>query len=179
MALANSTNIYSNSRYIVGAGSPYSTIQAAINAAQAAGGNATVWVRSGTYTENLTLYDTVSIEGADSALSVIVGTHIPPISGSMSLVRIGLNSATNILSSAAAGSASITFSRCVFNLTNGYVCSLTNWTGALNFRYCIDKSTANGIVTNTAGAPISINHSIIKFFLNTLISLIISLIYSE
>ena len=161
MVLANSTNVYSNSRYIVGAGSPYTTVQAAINAAQAAGGNATVWVRAGTYTENLTLYSTVDIEGADSALSVIVGTHTPPTSGSMSFTRIGLNSTTHILTTAAAGTTTITFSRCVFNLTNGYVCNMTNWTGALKFRYCIDNSTANGIVTNTAGAAISINHGIL------------------
>ena len=161
MVLANSTNVYSNSRYVVGAGTPFTTVQSAINAAQAAGGNATVWVRAGTYTENLTLYDTVNIEGADSALSIIVGTHTPPTSGAMNFIRVGLNSATHILTSAAAGTAIITFSRCVFNLTNGYVCNMTNWTGDLKFRYCIDNSTANGIVTNTAGAAISINHGLL------------------
>ena len=168
MVLANSTNVYSNSRYVVGAGTPFTTVQSAINAAQAAGGNATVWVRAGTYTENLTLYDTVNIEGADSALSIIVGTHTPPTSGAMNFIRVGLNSATHILTSAAAGTAIITFSRCVFNLTNGYVCNMTNWTGALKFRYCIDNSTANGIVTNTAGAPISINHGLLGVGANVL-----------
>lgn len=161
MVLQNATNVYSNNRYVVGATSPYTTVQAAINAAQAAGGNATIWVRAGTYTENLTLYNTVDIEGADSALTIIVGTHTPPTSGAISFTRIGLNSATDILNSAAAGTTTITFSRCVFNLINGYSANLTNWTGAICFRYCIDNSTKNGIVYNTAGAAILINHSIL------------------
>lgn len=161
MVLVNSTNRYSDSRYIVDnvtTGSPYTTIQAAINAAVAEGGNASIWVRAGTYTENLTLYDTVDIEGADSALTIIVGVHVPPVAGAISFTRCSLNSGTHILSSAAAGSTTITFSRCVFNLTNGYICNLTNWTGSMRFRYCLDSSTQNGIVTNAAGAAISMNH---------------------
>lgn len=161
MKINNATNIYSNSRYIVGAGSPYTTVQSAIDAANSAGGNAIVWVRAGTFTENLTLYDTVDIEGADSALSIIVGTHTPPNSGAVSFTRIGLNSGTDVLNSAAAGTTSIKFSRCVFNLTNGYAANLTNWTGNINFRYCLDNSTKNGVVYNTAGAPVYINHSIL------------------
>ena len=134
MPISNSTNLYSNSRYIVDnvtPGSPYTTIQAAINAAVAEGGSASIWIRPGTYTENLTLYSTVDLEGADSTLSIIVGTHIPPTAGAVSFTRIGLNSGTHILSSAAAGTTKIIFSRCVFNLTNGYACNLTNWTGEI------------------------------------------------
>lgn len=159
--LGNSTNIYSNSRYIVGAGSPYTTVQSAINAANAAGGNATVWVRQGTYTENLLIYSTISIVGADANSTIIVGTHSTANSGTVSFVGIGFNAADYILSSPSAGTTTITFSRCVFNLTNGYVCYLPNWTGTFKFRYCIDNSTANGIVYNTASAPIFINHSIL------------------
>jgi len=161
MVLVNSTNRYSNSRYVVDnvtTGSPYTTIQSAINAAVAEGGNACIWIRSGTYTENLTLYDTIDLEGADSALTIIVGIHTPPAAGAISFTRCGLNSGTHILSSAAAGTTIITFSWCVFNLTNGYICNLTNWTGAMRFRYCLDNSTQNGIVTNTASASVSMNH---------------------
>lgn len=164
MPISNSTNLYSNSRYIVDnvtPGSPYTTIQAAINAAVAEGGSASIWIRPGTYTENLTLYSTVDLEGADSTLSIIVGTHIPPTAGAVSFTRIGLNSGTHILSSAAAGTTKIIFSRCVFNLTNGYACNLTNWTGEIYFRYCLDNSAQNGIVTNTAGAYVYMNHGIL------------------
>jgi hypothetical protein len=94
-------------------------------------------------------------------LSIIVGTHTPPNSGAISFTRIGLNSGTHILTSAAAGTTAITFSRCVFNLTNGYVFNLTNWTGALKLRYCIDNSTINGVVSNAAGSAVTINHSLV------------------
>jgi hypothetical protein len=162
VVLQNSTNVYSNSRFIVGAtNSPYTTVQSAINAANAAGGNATVWVRSGTYTENLTLYDTVDIEGADSTLAVIVGTHTPPNSGTITIVRCGLNSGTDIFSSAAAGTTKIVCNRCRFNVTNGYVYNLPNWTGELYIRYSTDASTANGLVNNTGGSPVVVNHSIV------------------
>lgn len=170
MVRQNSTNTYSNSRYIVDNVRPgaYSTIQAAINDANAAGGNACIWIRAGTYTENLTLYSTIDLEGADSALSIIVGAHVPPAAGTMSFTRIGLNSGTDVLSSAAAGTTTLTFSRCVFNLTNGYACNLTNWTGAIRFRYCIDNSTKNGIVYNTAGASVLLNHGIIGLGANVM-----------
>ena len=56
------TDNYQNSRYIVGTGT-FPTIQAAINEANANGSNSVVFVRPGTYTENLTLYDSVNLEG--------------------------------------------------------------------------------------------------------------------
>jgi len=171
MVRQNATNTYSNSRYIVdktATSGCYLTIQSAITQAVADGGNASIWVRAGTYTENLTLYDTVDLEGADSALTILVGTHTPPNAGAISFVRMGLNSGTDILSSAAAGTTTITFSRCVFNLTNGYAANLTNWTGSIRFRYCIDNSTKNGIVYNTGGSAIYINHSILGLGANVM-----------
>jgi hypothetical protein len=164
MPLNNSTNRYSNSRYIVdnvSAGSPYTTVQSAINDAHANGGNADIFIRQGTYTENLTLYDTINIEGAEQTLSIIVGTHTPPASGEVRFARVGLQSATHIFSSAVAGSTTLSCLRCQFNLTNGYIYNLTNWTGNLRIRWCIDYSTANGIAYNAGGSAITINHSIL------------------
>lgn len=160
--MQSTTNQYQNSRYIVGAGlDPYPTIQAAINAANAAGGNAVVYLRPGSYTENLTLYSTVNLEGAENSVVTITGTHTPPTSGSIKFIRLTLASATNVLSSAAAGSTSITFTRCQFNTTNGYVCSLANWTGDIVMKYCSDISTKNGIITNAGGSKVTISNSII------------------
>jgi hypothetical protein len=164
MALANSTNVYSNSRYIVdnvAPGAPYTTIQSAINAANAAGGNAEIWIRQGTYTENLTLYSTINIEGAEQTISIIIGTHTPPTAGTCRFTRVKLQSATDIFSSAAAGTCLLSCLRCQFALTNGYVYNLPNWTGELRMRWCTDYSTHNGLVYNTAGAPITFNHSLI------------------
>lgn len=162
MVYTNQTNVYSNSRFIVGTtNSPYTTVQAGINAALAAGGNATVWVRAGTYNENLTLYDTIDIEGADSTLTVINGTHTPPNAGAVTIVRCGLTSGTHIFSSAAAGTTKLVCNRCRFNLTNGYVYNLANWTGELYIRYSTDASAINGLVNNAGGSPVTINHSLI------------------
>lgn len=164
MALNNATNTYSNSRYIVdnvAPGMPYTTIQSAINAAQAAGGNAEIWVRQGTYTENLTLYDTINIEGAEQTLSILIGTHTPPAAGSCRFSRMGLRSATDIFSSAAAGTATLSCLRCQFLLINGYVYNLPNWTGDLRLRWCTDYSTHNGLVYNTGGSTVTMNHSLI------------------
>lgn len=163
MSLNNSTNKYTNSEYIVdnvSPGSPYTTIQSAINAAQAAGGNAEIWIRQGAYTENLTLYSTINLVGAEKVLVTITGTHTLPASGSVSLTSIGLASATSTFSSAAAGSTTINLIRCQFNQTNGYVCNLPNWTGSIYFENCTDISTNNGIVTNSGNSPIFINNCI-------------------
>jgi len=164
MLKANSTNTYSNSRFIVdniSAGAVYTTIQSAINAAVAVGGNAEIWVRQGTYTENLTLYDSVNIEGAEQTISIIIGTHVPPASGSCRFTRVKLQSATHIFSSAVAGTATLSCLRCQFALTNGYVYNLANWTGELRLRWCTDYSTNNGLVYNTGGSLITINHSLV------------------
>lgn len=164
MAINNATNVYSNSRYIVdnvATGSPFTTIQSAINAAVAAGGAASIWVRQGTYTENLTLYSGIDIEGQESSLSIIIGTHTPPAAGSFRFTRLGLQSATHIFSSAVAGSAILGCIRCQFNLTNGYVFNVANWTGDLHVHWCIDDvSTINGVVNNAGGSAVLINHSI-------------------
>lgn len=164
MVLANATNRYMNSRYVVDnvtAGSPYTTIQSAINAAVAEGGNAEIWVRQGTYNENLTLYDGVNVEGAEQTLSILIGTHTPPASGQFRFTRMGLRSATHIFSSAAAGTTTLSCLRCQFQITNGYVYNLTNWTGELRARWCTDYSTNNGVVYNTGGSVVTMNHSLI------------------
>ena len=63
MTIANSINVASATKYVVDAtgNAPYSTIQSALDAANAAGIPAEVIVRSGTYTENLTLYTDIKI----------------------------------------------------------------------------------------------------------------------
>ena len=163
MSYQNSTNEYQNTKYIVDAagGTPYATIQSAINAANTAGIPATVYIREGVYTENLTLYSGINLEGSENSAVNIIGLHTPPASGNLNFNRIGFSSATHILSSAAAGTTLIKFSRCLFALTSGYVCNLTNWTGSISLKYCTDASTANGLIYNTASAPVTIYNSII------------------
>ena len=71
--------------YVVGTDATlagYTTVQAAVNAANAAGAG-TVYVQSGTYTENLTLFDGISIYGNMFSEVTITGAHTPPASGTL------------------------------------------------------------------------------------------------
>jgi hypothetical protein len=160
MAIQSSTNLYQTFKFVVSniAGeSPFSTIQAAINAAQAAGANTTVYVRPGTYTENLTLYNAVDVEGTDSTLVTIVGTHLPPVAGAITFNRIRLSSTTHIFSSAAAGSCTIRITNCTFTVTNGYACNLANWTGPILIKNCNEiSSTHDGVIYNTGASLVEI-----------------------
>ena len=165
MPYQTSTNLYTNTKYIVdgAGGSPYLTVQSAINAANAAGIPATVYIRAGTYTENLTLYSAIDLEGSENSAVTIAGKHTPPTSGNLNFNRIGFSSATHILDeSATAGTTLIKFSRCNFACTDGYICNLTKWTGQITFKYCTDSSGTNGIINNATGtSPVLIFNSII------------------
>lgn len=137
----------------------YQTIQAALDAANAAGGGI-VYVQPGTYTENLTLYGDTQVVGVpgnpDSGTAgnsvIISGVHTPPTTGSFVFANVRLASATDIFNSAAAGSASLVLENCFIAITNGFIFNLTNWTGAFVVYNLGDGSTNNGVVTNTGGA---------------------------
>ena len=95
----------------------YSTIQSAINAANLAGGG-DVYIQRGAYTENLTLRDQVNliaVPGISQGVSAgvtITGTHIPPPTGQVLMNGIAFFSTTDVLNSAVAGSAHVTFANC-------------------------------------------------------------------
>ena len=138
----------------------YSTIQDALDAANGDGGGI-VFVRPGTYTEDLTLYDNTQIVGGvglgDLGALVIVGEHTPPSSGSFVLRNCKLQSATNIFNSAAAGTSSIFIIDVAVDVTNGYVFNLPNWTSSGGFgAFDIGEigSTDCGWVNNTGGATV-------------------------
>jgi len=141
--------------YVVGASGNYTTIQAAVIAAAAAGGGV-VFVQPGTYTESLTLSDTVDIVGASVTHTTIIGVHTPPASGNIQFSCLTLSSATSIFSSAVAGSTNIFCGQCLFTVTSGYVFNLLNWTGLLNVDDCGSNGTTDGFVNNTGGASIKI-----------------------
>jgi len=166
MPFQTSTNQYQVSKYIVdptAADSCYNTIQAALDAANTAGGNATIYVRNGTYTENLTLYSTLTIKGEIGVLgtaigTVIVGVHTPPAAGNIVIEGVTLESATDVFNSAVAGTAAIYLERIIFEVTNGFIFNLVNWTGLLNINNAGENSTNNGILNNTGGATLFTNN---------------------
>ena len=152
------TNLTKITPFIVGANSAYTTIQSALDAANSAGGQQLVYVTAGTYSENLTFYPDVFIQGAVDN-TVIIGIHTPPASGDFIMSDLVMISATDLLNSAAAGTANITIQNSFIILTDGYVFNVPNWTGTLLFDNCGEASTTDGVVNNTAGSPIK--------FLNT------------
>lgn len=145
--------------YVVGPSTQagYTTIQSAVDAANAAGGGL-VWVQPGTYTENLTLYSGIIIHGS-LGQTTISGIHTPPTSGSLEIKNCILLSSTDILSSAAAGTANLEFDNCFFIITNGYIFNVVNWTGTLLLDNCGEGSTQSGVVNNTAGCRIKFLNS--------------------
>lgn len=140
------------SAYIVGSTGNFGTIQAALDAANADGGNATVWVQPGTYTENLTLYTTVDIQGTSYSGCTISGVHIPPAAGRVLFQSLTLTSATHIFSSAVAGSATISVDNCEVVVTNGFMFNLASWTGPLLVFDTGASGTNDGFVNNTGGS---------------------------
>jgi hypothetical protein len=142
------------SNYIVGPSGNFATVQAALDAANAVGSPATVIVQPGTYTESLTLYDRIDVQGSLDENTVITGVHTPPASGNIIFQNITLTSPTDIFSSVAAGTTTITLELCIIDCTSGYTFDLLNWTGTLNIFECGDISTANGIINNTGGATV-------------------------
>lgn len=138
----------------------YQTIQSALDAANAAGGGI-VYVQPGSYTENLTLYDgtqVVSFGFSDTQDGVnITGTHTPPTSGGFVFRNVQLISATDVFSSAAAGTAHIVVADAAVNIANGYLFNLPNW-GAAGILEMWDVNegygTNSGCVNNTGGATV-------------------------
>jgi len=149
------------SKYIVDADGTgdYTTIQAAINAAVAAGIDATVYVRPGTYTENLVLADGIDIYGSIFS-TIIVGVHTPPAAGNFEFFNVTLQSATHIFNSAVAGTARLAIAYSVVQCTNGYTFNLLNWTGVLDFTQSVcDGAGADGFVNNTGGSYVFVHSS--------------------
>lgn len=156
------TGAYPITPYVVGTSGEagYQTIQSAINAASGAGGG-TIYIQPGTYTEDLTLVDGVDLWGvvgiADTATCIIIGTHTPPTSGSITIRNIFLQSATDIFASNAAGSAAVILIDIAIAVENGYTFNLPNWTSSGSFTIFdggVIGSINDGVVNNTGGALI-------------------------
>jgi fibronectin-binding autotransporter adhesin len=145
------------SQFIVGPApdAQYQTVQSAITAAAAAGGG-TVFVKPGTYTENLTLSDGVDLVGSSYGDVIITGVHTPPNTGSLLFDNLTLASATHIFSSNAAGSTTLTVNNCITNVTNGFVFNVANWTGGLALTLTGNIGTNDGCVNNTGGSSVDI-----------------------
>lgn len=129
------------SRFVVDPDGPYTTIQSALDAANAEGGGL-VFVRNGTYTEDLTCYPDITVTapaitsgypGTPSAV-VISGNHTPPSTGMMTFNNITfITTSGDTFTSAAAGAGELNFTNSGCGVTNGYFLNVPNWTGIISF----------------------------------------------
>lgn len=165
LTISASASGYPITPYVVGPSgvAGYQTIQSAINAAHAAGGTQIIYIQPGTYTENLTFYDGIQLQGTqayeNSFSTIIVGVHTPPTSGAIAVSNVELQSATDIFFSNASGTSSISILNATFNITNGYTFNLPNWSGTgFNINNCGELSTNNGVVNNSGTANIFFNN---------------------
>jgi len=138
----------------------YQTVQSALDAANTAGGGL-VYVQPGTFTENLTLYNNIVLQGASSSDSIIVGTHTPPTTGSFTFDHLLLQDNNAIVSSAAAGSTTIRIQDCITEVQQGYTLDILNWTGLLYIFNLQTRGLADGGINNTGGSGGIIRSSII------------------
>jgi hypothetical protein len=147
----------------VGLRGTYTTIQAAITAAAVSGGN--VYIRPGSYTENLTLSNAVNLFGA-SGQGYMQQTNI---TGSITFSSVGRSSINNCalfsstsdgINLSGAGAKTLTVQNCV----------LTQFAGS-GTHYSIVCSASAGIIdinqcqlsTNTNGASFNISDGMVRF----------------
>jgi len=143
----------------------YTTIQSAITAANTAGLDATIYIRPGAYTENLTLYDGIDLVGAQASPRGpnvnITGTHVLPASGNISIKNLSFTHTGNQFAPAGASSISLSFDNCRFNITTSG--RTVNIPGSANssviFNNCLDVSTVNGIYNNASTGALYIYNS--------------------
>ncbi len=159
MATVNtSDNRYGVAQYIVAPtlaeGANYTTIASAITAASAAGGNQTIFIRPGTYTENLTMQPSVNLcsFGSESSMNatghvIIKGKCTFTQAGSITLSGIQLETnGSHALEISGSANSIVNLNNCFVNCTNstGILYSSSGTSSELYMFYTNMNVTANG-----------------------------------
>jgi len=168
---ALSTNNYGPAKFIVSAltyEGTHSTIQAAITAASSGD---TIFIRPGTYTENLTLKVGVNLAGygCDSSLTnistvIIKGTCTLTTAGTVTISGVQLQTNSAALLAVTGTLASIVnLNNCYLNCTNatGITHSSSNAASEINISYCNGNIGTTGIslFTSTSAGNMYIYYS--------------------
>lgn len=163
------TNNYGCARFIVSssaANGTHTTIAAALTSASSGD---TIFVRDGTYTENVTLKSGVAIVGWDGPTSnntvIIDGTlTCSTASGTYSLSGLKLQNTSGAACVAVSGTvASVYISECYFNLNHSGTIGVNNssTTAKVYVTFCEGDSTTTGCypISNTSTGSIFLSHS--------------------
>lgn len=162
MVRVNSTNLFGISPYIVDtvdSNGSFTSIQAAINAASAAGGGV-VYIRPGTYTEDLTFAANVDLVGADAvgftsngvSLVNIVGAHTVNFTGKVFCYSISFraNGASTIITSTAGAPVLLLFF-CSIRPNGGVAINITNASCFMNLYQSQPEISTGNFCTVSAG----------------------------
>ena len=158
IANTGSTTDLHTARFIVSAGGAtdganYTTIASAITAAVAAGGNQTVFIQPGTYTEDLTLAAGIDLcafgcDASENATGhvIILGNATFSAAGTVSIYGIQLQTNSNFFLSVTGSAASfVNLNNCYLNCTNNTGISFTT-SGAGSIVFC---SNCRGNINTT------------------------------
>ncbi len=172
--ITNAATDYHVARYIVSAGGSadganYTTIASAISAAVSAGGNQTVFIQPGTYTENFTITPNINLTAfscdATTPNVIIIGKITMTAAGTSSISGINLQTNSDFVVSITGSVASSVFLKsCKISATNntalniestatGSVITLNNCTG--------DISTTGICYFTIAAGRMDINYSLL------------------
>ena len=154
----NGTNKYIDHPIIVDAAgsTPFTTVASGITAAVGLGlaTPTTVFIKAGTYTEDLTLVNGINLEGENEHITIIDGTHTVPAAGTVQFTHIKLaqtTPASDVFIEAGAGACNLDILECIFNIDSGMAFNLPTSTGAIAIINCFDISAGNSIVNNITG----------------------------
>jgi hypothetical protein len=165
--ITNTGALYSLSPYIVGsdAQSQYSTIQAAITAAVAAGASASnpvnIYIKPGTYNETptsgiITMSPGINLIGFDPGSVKIVGQMSYSGTGPINISDISLQTNSNyFLSVTGSNASSVSLKRCNFSCSNftGINFSTSSGSSGLSIDVCTGNIETTGIALYTFTSP--------------------------
>jgi len=151
------------SPFVVGSGCTYTTIQSAVTAAQVSGGN--IYIKPGTYTENLTLYDNINLIGFAeynalndvSHSNVIINGNITIASSAVDVNLQGLllnTSSGSVISFTNTNSSEVYLYNCAIQQTavDGIFDFPTGVGGIVRMERCAIFSSSSPFVTDAGGA---------------------------
>lgn len=159
-----STNTFGVAKWIVSATASDGTHTTIASAITAASSGDTIFVRDGTYTENLTLKAGVNIAAftgdAEEPTVTIIGKATASTAGTMTIANIRLQTNSDfflVVSGTAATIVNLT--NCYLNCTNNTGISSTSTLSSIFLRNCISNLTTTGIAlfSVTAAGGIEIN----------------------
>lgn len=143
MPTNTSTNNWGTSQFIVSADpsvGTHTTIQSAINSAVS---GQTIFVRDGTYTENITAKAGVNIAAYEGGNSVLNGSITYTDTGSVTINGLSLTSATNIVSITGANASVLAIENCDIEISSATGFSINNANAIFTVENCQVSVTGN------------------------------------